>query len=295
MLASRPRESISDEDYSRAPRIVSDSDPARCVGGSGLVGLVRPVGSVVASGLVGGRSCRGRRRIAGGGRCVGRRRVGRGRCRGGRGGGGGRRSTHVLRAFLGLFFDLRHPATAFKDRAVLDDQRGRLDVARDFGDTPHLDALGGDDVAVDRPENLRDRDFDVGIDLPVGADDERTVLRTDATRQVPVNPQHPLEARFAGQHRAVADEPGERSFFDVARQRFAFGDGFARRRRVHLILSVQVRGCVRAAARRRSARSVAVRRWWRRLRGVVGGVFRLRLVFRVSSHSKHREILPATV
>ena len=92
-------------------------------------------------------------------------------------------------------------------------------------DATHLDALGGDDVTVDRAINLRDGDFDVGIYLPVGADDERAILRTDASRKMSVNAQHAFETRFTRQHRAVADEAGERAFLDVARKRFALGDG----------------------------------------------------------------------
>jgi hypothetical protein len=45
---------------------------------------------------------------------------------------------------------------------------------------------------------------------------------------VTVNAQHRFEGRFARQHRPIADKAAQRSFLDVARQRFAFCDGARR-------------------------------------------------------------------
>jgi hypothetical protein len=71
--------------------------------------------------------------------------------------------------------------------------------------------------------NHGDGDFDVGINFTVRADDQRTARRTDAARQVAVNPHHCLEVSFTSYYRAAADKAAERAFFDIAGQTLALG------------------------------------------------------------------------
>ena len=76
---------------------------------------------------------------------------------------------------------LDHFATAFKQRALLNHQRGCLNVAIQFCGTAQLQTLGSDDVAINSAMDDGNRDFDVRIDLTVGAHDERSAARRDSS------------------------------------------------------------------------------------------------------------------
>ena len=78
-------------------------------------------------------------------------------------------------------------ATALKNRALLDLQGRRLNIAGDFGGAPEFDELAGDNITLDRAVNLRDGDFYVGVDLTARGDDERAVFGTNMSRELAVN------------------------------------------------------------------------------------------------------------
>src|SRR5437763_15148307 len=67
---------------------------------------------------------------------------------------------------------LSHRATSFERCALFDYQRRRLNVSGQLRRTAQLNALAGDDVAVDNPMDRRDGHFDIRIDLAARAYDQ---------------------------------------------------------------------------------------------------------------------------
>ena len=88
---------------------------------------------------------------------------------------------------------LNHLTAPFKDRALFNHQRRRLNVAIQFRGAAQLDALAGDDVAVHNSMNRGHGNFDVRIDLAACAHNQRAGARTDFAREVPVNAKHGFE------------------------------------------------------------------------------------------------------
>ena len=85
--------------------------------------------------------------------------------------------------------------------------------------------MAGVDVAIDRAVNGGDGDFDVGVNLPVVADDERAAFGLNLSGKMTVNSQHAFEDGLACQGRAVADETAQEPFFNIPRERLALRDG----------------------------------------------------------------------
>ena len=123
---------------------------------------------------------------------------------------------------------MQHAAAALEDCALLDDEGGRLKVPADARRAPQLDALAGDDVAVDGAVDLGGGDLDVGVNLAARADNQRAFLGAYAPREMAVYPEHAFELGVAGDDRAAADEPAHHALAQVAGQRLRLRDGARR-------------------------------------------------------------------
>lgn len=76
--------------------------------------------------------------------------------------------------------------------------------------------FGGADVSLNSAIDLRDRNIDLSFrDLRAGADDERSVFRSNISREVAVDTQHRFEADFTRKIHDVAHKAEPIVFIDV--------------------------------------------------------------------------------
>ena len=81
-------------------------------------------------------------------------------------------------------------------------------MAFDVRSATEHELLGGANVSLNRSIDLRDRNIDLSFcDLRAGADDERSVFRSDVAGKVAVDTQHRFEADFTREVHDVAHKP----------------------------------------------------------------------------------------
>ena len=107
-------------------------------------------------------------------------------------------------------------ATAVELGAFFDDERRGGDMAFDVRGAAEDELFGGANVALDGSIDLRNCNIDLSFrDLCAGADDERSVFRSDVAGEVAVDTQHRFEADFTREIHHVAYKPKPIVFIHV--------------------------------------------------------------------------------
>ena len=89
-------------------------------------------------------------------------------------------------------------------------------MAFDVRSAAEDELFGGADVSLNSAIDLRDRNIDLSFcDLCAGADDERSVFRSNISREVAVDTQHRFEADFTRKIHDVTHKAEPIIFIDV--------------------------------------------------------------------------------